>query len=206
MLNIGDNIAVLERQLSDAMLEQLPFAAARALNDTATDVADAWRESMERQLDRPTPFTLRGPHLQRRARKTRLTAVAAVRPIQAEYLRIQVTGGTRRPDGSAILVPVGARRNRYGNLTRNYIRTLLNSGRGFVASRNDPRTANLPPGIYRRRRRGSRTLPPELMVAFEDSAQYRPIWDAEGVAMHRARTRWPGHLAARLRQAWATRR
>lgn len=206
MINIGSNLAQFERALSDAMLEQLPFAMSQALNDTGRDVAEGWQANMRGVFDRPTPFTLRGPHLQRRATKRRLTAVVAMRPIQAEFLRIQVTGGTRTPDGSAILVPVGARRNRYGNMTRNYVRTLINSGRAFVASRSDPRTAHLPPGIYRRRRVRGGMSRPELMVAFEDAVQYQDRFDPQAVGRAVALARFEGHLSARLRAAWASRR
>lgn len=206
MLHIGDNLRDFERQLSDALQEQLPFAAAQALNDTGSDVAEAIRAEMGDSFDRPTPFTQRGPAILRRASKRLLTVVPGVRRIQSGYLRLQAEGGTRSPTGQALLVPVGARLNRYGNMPRNYVRTLISSGRGFVASRNDPRTRHLPPGIYRRRTSRGVAGAPELLVAFEDSARYTARFDHDGVARRTALRVFERHLSRRLQAAWATRR
>ena len=92
-------------------------------------------------------------------------------------------------------------------MTRGYVRQLLASGTAFVASRDDPATAHLAPGIYRRGRR-TRTGQdaPQLIVAFEDRAQYEPRFDFYGIAERRALSAFPGHLSRRLQQAWATRR
>lgn len=206
MLHIGDNLAAFERGLSDAMQEQLPFATALALNDTARDVVEAWQAAAPQIFDRPTPFTERGFAILRRARKRSLTTIPGIRRIQAEYLRLQVTGGTRVPEGQALLVPKGARRNRYGNLPRHYVRTLLRSGQAFVASQDDPRTRHLPPGLYRRRKLRGRAQPPELMVAFVDQATYAPRFDLEGIARQAALPAFPRHLSRRLIEAWGTRR
>jgi hypothetical protein len=44
--------------------------------------------------------------------------------IQAGYLKFNVEGGRRRPKARAIVVPgPDAKLNRYGNFTRNYIKT-----------------------------------------------------------------------------------
>ena len=86
MLHIGDSLREFERALSDAMHDQLPFALSRALNDTAEDVAGAWRAGLNYRLDRPTPFTLRAPFIQRRATKSSPTVIPAFRDIQAGYL------------------------------------------------------------------------------------------------------------------------
>jgi hypothetical protein len=207
MLYIGDNLREFERALSDAMLDQLPFALARALNDTGQDVADAWRAGLNYRLDRPTPFTLRAPYIARRASKRSPTVVPAFRQIQGEYLRLQITGGTRRPTGSALVVPVAARLNQYGNMPRGYVRRLLASGGAFVASRDDPRTAHLAPGIYRRgRRTRAGQSAPQLLVAFEDRAEYSVRFDFAGIAERRALSSFPGHLSRRLQEAWGTRR
>ena len=206
MLHIGDNLRDFERQLSDALQEQLPFAAALALNDTGADVAEALDREMGDAFDRPTPFTRRGPAILRRASKRSLTVVPGIRRIQSEYLRLQAEGGTRSPTGRALLVPVGARLNRYGNMPRNYVRTLLSSGRAFVASSGDPRTRHLRPGIYRRRAGAGSRGAPELLVAFEDSARYLARFDHDGIARRTALRVFEGHLSRRLQAAWATRR
>ena len=76
---------------------------------------------MLKQLDRLTPFTVRGVHWQG-ARKAdfklgRLHSRVYIMPTQAGYLHYQMLGGTRTPKGTAIAVPTtNARLNRYGNL------------------------------------------------------------------------------------------
>jgi hypothetical protein len=56
-----------------------------------------------------TPFTEHGFAILRRARKRSLTTIPGIRRIQPEYLRRQVTGGTRLLEDRALLVPAGER-------------------------------------------------------------------------------------------------
>lgn len=207
MIYVGDNIDAFYRHLSDVGRDQLPFATALALNDTAAEVRDAEQTETAKRLDRPTPFTQRGLYVSR-ASKRRLTAVVGFKDRQAAYLALQVTGGVRTPKGRALLVPVGARLNKYGNMPRRAVARLLAKADTFVASRSDPKTGHLPPGIYQRVPRGSRggAPKPKLLVAFEDRAKYQPRLRFDYVAQRRAEAVFERKFLARLDQAMRTAR
>jgi hypothetical protein len=94
-----------------------------------------------RELDRPTPFTIKGVRWQGASKndfKTgRLHSRVYLMPTQAEYLRYQIEGDTRTPKGTAIGVPTSnVKLNRYGNLA---------GGQG---------TINGVAGVWQRPRRG----------------------------------------------------
>ena len=205
MLKIGDNIDAFWRSLSDVGRKQLPFAVAMALNDTAEDVAKAEEQSLEKSLDRPTPYTKRGIY-RLRASKSRLRAEIGVKRVQEQYLRYQVDGGVRKPKGRAIVIPVGQRRNQYGNMPKGAVRKAAAKADTFVASRNDPRTKHLRPGIYQRPKRGRRGSAGQakLLVAFASAASYNKRWDFKKGAEKKARSVFPQHLGTRWRQALAT--
>ena len=76
---------------------------------------------MVKQLDRPAPFTVRGIHWQWANEadyaRGRLHSLVYIMDKQAEYLRLQIEGGTRTPSGRAIAVPTSnVELNKYGTL------------------------------------------------------------------------------------------
>lgn len=125
MIRIESNAPEL-RRLMRQHAGQIPFATSRAINATAKDVKRNTEKRMRRVFDRPTPFTMRGVFTQF-STKRRLIARVGIKDRQAEYLGIQETGGTRSPKAGrkALVVASEARRNQYGNLSRNQVRRLL---------------------------------------------------------------------------------
>jgi hypothetical protein len=103
---------------------QLPYATAKALTATAKRVQSKVVSSTDKYIDRPTPFTKRGFKVIS-ATKARLQSKVYILPIQEAYLRYQIVGGVRLPKGKAILIPVNVPLNKYGNMTRRKISTLL---------------------------------------------------------------------------------
>ena len=138
--------------------KQMPFAAALGLSMTAKKVAKVEQRMMVRELDRPTPFTIKGVRWQGASKndfKTgRLRSRVYLMPTQAEYLRYQIEGGTRTPKGTAIAVPTSnVKLNRYGNLAggQGRIKRLLakkNVFRGTIGG---------VAGIWQRPKRGKRS-------------------------------------------------
>ena len=111
--------------------EQLPFAVARALTDTARAAQQQVTADLPAIFDRPNPFTMRSLTFIA-ARKDRMFAVVTVRDIQAKYLLPEEVGGertpamaTRRP-GRALTEP-GPQLNRdqYGGIPIGTVRRLL---------------------------------------------------------------------------------
>lgn len=217
MFNIDADFDRAERLLTDLGRKQIPFAASQALNDTALEVKVAEEREIERSLDRPTPFTKRGLYV-RRSSKNRLLARVGVKDIQAEYLSLQVKGGVRRPKGRALIVPVGARLNKYGNLPKGSLARTKAKANVFVASKGRRSTAHLAPGIYERPKRGkyrsggsgSKNVGsqkgPKLLIAFEPRASYRKRLRFYPVAEGEARRKFEGNFIARLKVALQTAR
>ena len=83
--------------------KKMPFAAAPGLSMTAKKVAKVEQRMMVRELDRPTPFTIKGVRWQGANKKDfttgRLHSRVYLMPTQAESLRYQIEGGTRTPKG-----------------------------------------------------------------------------------------------------------
>lgn len=184
MFSISADFERAERMLTELGQKQLPFATAMALNETAEVVKKAEELSIAVSFDRPTPFTKKALYL-RRATKGKLTATVGAKKIQADYLRRQVTGGRRTPSGKAIVVPVKARKNKYGNLPKGSVKRSLRRPDVFVASRRRGSTGHLAPGVYQRPGRSGGGL--KLLASFEDSANYTAQWRFHGLAMSRAR-------------------
>ena len=178
--------------------KQMPFSAAPGLSMTAKKGAKVEQRMMVRELDRPTPFTIKGVRWQGASKndfKTgRLRSRVYLMPTQAEYLRYQIEGGTRTPKGTAIAVPTSnVKLNRYGNLAggQGRIKRLLAKKNVFQG------TINGVAGIWQRPKRGKRSRGGsgtigqsglKLLVAYESSTQYQPRFDFYGIAQRSVRT------------------
>jgi hypothetical protein len=90
----------------------------------AGQIRDAEQSGLERDLDRPAPFTKRGMFVAR-ASKRRPVGVVGFKKVQSHYLALQASGGTRRAKRKAVVVPVGARLNKYGNMPRGALKRQL---------------------------------------------------------------------------------
>ena len=97
-----------ERYLQGLRKDQVPFATAYALTQTAKDSQQRIVDDMRRSFDRPKPFTLNGTFVSP-ATKSRLEATVKLKDGYArgggenskrgtpdKYLRAQVQGGARR--------------------------------------------------------------------------------------------------------------
>ena len=194
-MRIDHNMRAFERALSDAARKQLPFAVSLALNEVAGAIKSNTVSRLHKDLDRPTPFTQRGVFISR-ASKRKLSAVVGFKDIQARYLRIQETGGVRRPKARAIVVPVAQRLNKYGNMPRNTIKRALARPDTFSG-----KVGNTP-GVFQRKKRGGL----KMLAAYEKRANYTKRMDFEGNARKTATKRIPFHMKKAMTRAMATRR
>lgn len=157
----------------------LPAAIATGINRTADAVEQHELIAMERDLDRPTPFTLNAIGKYRATRQNP-AALLFIRPIQWEYLKLQVKGGARR----SLLKPVKIRLDRYGNIPgkRDGIAGIVGRGvKRFAAEINGTY------GVWERYGRGGQRL--RLLVALARNQQYRKRWDFFGIAARVANER-----------------
>lgn len=184
--------------------KQFPFAASLALNETAGDMKQSIGVHLERNLDRPTPFTKNGMYI-KRSNKSNLMAEVGFKDIQSKYLRWQQEGGSRQPDGRAIVVPVangfGFRRNKYGNMTRNAVKNALRNKRVFSGQ------VKGVGGIWLRPKRGRRRdgsmgksgtvgrTGLQLLAVYTDEANYVSRIHMDDEAFTTAKLKLPSNLA-----------
>ncbi len=198
MLLLSSNTKDVSRELGRLVREQMPFATALALTETARDIETNVNKRIGRAFDRPTPFTKRAVYVQR-ATKAQLVATMGIKDKQAEYLGIQETGGERLPERRALVLPSQARVNQYGNIPRKAVARALSrpdtfSGKvGGVA------------GVWQRTkagRKGKRSA--KRLYAYEAKARYQPRFGFLDTAAKTAEARFPTQFWRALARAIST--
>ena len=158
---ITSNVQTFLRQ-HQRVEKQMRFAQAVALTKTGKIAGEDFTKSLDRVLDRPTPFTKRGVGLIK-ATKERQVATVFVKDVQAGYLELQETGGTRRPKKRALVLPARGRINQYGNIPRGAVKAALARADTFSG------TVRGVAGIWQSGKKGVK-----LLYAYQPSANYRP--------------------------------
>lgn len=133
-LSLKADFTRMERALQVMARDQVPFAAARSLNDVARSASVRVNAGMDTVFDNPTSFTDRAAvaPISLAAQKDRLAAVVTLRPIQARYLLREEVGGTRvpaentrKPDARALVLPGrGLKLDSHGNIPRGAVQRL----------------------------------------------------------------------------------
>ena len=98
---VKTNVDQVLRGLEGKLREQIPFATAKALTQTAKDVQRAETAEIGKVFDRPIPFTRSAVGITS-ATKQSLSAKVFLKDIQAAYLKLQVEGGQRFPKRRAL--------------------------------------------------------------------------------------------------------
>lgn len=214
MIKITSNIAQV-LSWTDRLSSQYRFAVAMALTETARTVAKRLPEKAEQDLDKPTPFTLRG-FFSERATKADLTATVGVKDQQAQYLRYQILGGVRRPARKALKLPEEVALDVHGNIPRRTVRDLIaraSAGRRATAKQarrlgvsakvdlmyGDPQDGR-PPGVYKRVMAGGVERLVPIILFPRTTATYRKRFDFENEVRRIVQREFDGAL----RRAWAT--
>lgn len=154
-LSVAADVKAVSRSLDRLAREQLPFAAAQAVNRVAEVLQATEKANMPHVFDRPTPFTVNAVGL-KRARKGNPTAIVFVRPIAARYLEPYETGGTNVLNSKALLKPVNIAKNQYGNLSRNALQRLRNTPNVFIGPVTFKGSGETVNGVWLRPPRGKR--------------------------------------------------
>lgn len=104
---------------------QANFAVAKALSDTAIDIARELPDHANRAFAGGATRFTKQAFAYTRATKQRLEASVFVRPLQAAYLRFQIEGGTRQPRNVALKLPSVVDLDPEGNIPRGLVRQLV---------------------------------------------------------------------------------
>jgi hypothetical protein len=176
-------------------VKQLRYAGSLALNETAKIVARATERRIDEAFDKPTPFTQRSTAILY-ANRANLKASVIIKDAQARYLTIQEVGGKRTPQRRAIVVPVNARLNAYGNLSRKQVQRLLLRSDTFSGE------VGGVGGIWQRMK-GNKL---KLLIAYKPETRYEPRFAFVETALATARREFPSQYRAAIARALATAR
>ncbi|EPL3047563.1 hypothetical protein [Morganella morganii] len=212
------NLTDLSNQLR-TLRKQIPFATAQAMTAVVRKIEDAQKVAMQRNLDNPTPFTVKSVK-SRGARKSDLKAKVFVMNTAAAYLEPFETGGVHKLNGSALLNPKDIKLNKYGNLPRNKLSSLKSKENTFIG---DISGVN---GVWQRRkakkgkkgrkrlqrspngtRRDRKKQPmPKLLIRFGDALPVEPVLGYQDRAMKMTQALLPQEINRAIAEAIRTAR
>ena len=185
------------RGLTELEQRHVPFAAARALTQTAQQGQRRVRQHLPQVFTLRNDWTRRGIRVRPANKRTLQAAVFS----RDWYLGDHETGGTRTPrDARALSVPVGARGSTSQTIPRSRRPArLLSRPRHFIA-----RMASGKAGIFQRV--GRARLPIRLMYSFEDDVTFDDTLNMTGVVGETATNDFPVRFHEAVDQALATAR
>ncbi|EKK5375550.1 hypothetical protein PN738_000610 [Morganella morganii] len=212
------NLTDLSNQLR-TLRKQIPFATAQAMTVVVRKIEDAQKVAMQRNLDNPTPFTVKSVK-SRSARKSDLKAKVFVMNTAATYLEPFEIGGEHKLNGSALLNPKDIKLNKYGNLPRNKMSGLKSKENTFIG---DIGGVN---GVWQRKkakkgkkgrkrlqrspngtRRDRNKLPmPKLLIRFGDALPVEPMLGYQDRAMKMTQALLPQEINWAIAEAIRTAR
>ena len=217
-----------ERALTLLYRDQLPFAMSRALNDCARAATQTVNRGMATTFDRPTKFTERAAVAPRElaATKTSLVATVTLHPIQAQYLQLEETGGTRtgamntgKASKTVLLPGATLPLNEFVNIPRGTLAKLNAMARKATKKAKRKAAVASAPGVFFMPSSAPgnkagvagwfRRLPNHglaRLTAFEKSTNYHARMGYHLIVEASVRLQWPHSMAARLHEAISTAR
>lgn len=212
------NLTDLSNQLR-TLRKQLPFATAQAMTAVVRKIEDAQKVAMQRNLDNPTPFTVKSVK-SRGARKSDLKAKVFVMNTAAAYLEPFETGGVHKLNGSALLNPKDIKLNKYGNLPRNKLSSLKSKENTFIGDvggvngvwqrkkakkgkKGRKRLQRSPNGTRRDRKKQPM---PKLLIRFGDALPVEPVLGYQDRAMKMTQALLPQEINRAIAEAIRTAR
>ena len=103
-IDVSLDVKKVTKGLNDLQRKQIPFATKKAIDTTLFGLREEEQDIAILQLDRPTPWTLRGFRVQK-ATKQNLRGELYITADRWKYMKFQIKGGTRTPTGRAIPIP-----------------------------------------------------------------------------------------------------
>jgi hypothetical protein len=173
VIKVKTNIPRVQRYLKDLADNQIDRVIRETINDVAFEGRVSEVVQMHKDLDRPTPFTAnKNAMLVQKARRGVPQARVVIKRIQAEYLRWQIFGGTKRGGRGGVPVGPSTQRNQYGNTPgyRKFITTRKGKRETFrIVNPDEVKKGRGQPGIYRK----YKTKPDKLVMSFVKKTRYR---------------------------------
>ena len=169
----------LTKHLNRIQKKQIPFATSKALNAVAFDARSFIQKSLPRKLDRPTKGIISSVQVEK-SKKKNLVAIVGFAGLgfkstkwsesPAKIMRRHIQGGTRSAKNNPIPVPIvkNIKLNKFGNLPRTKIKTLLGKPDKYFSGKPKGRDAGVYERIKTKNKRGLK-----MLVNFEKSTQYQ---------------------------------
>ena len=136
-ISVKNDIKQLTKDLNKVQSRQIPFAVSSALSTLAFDCRKTLQTILPDYIDKPTPFTTRSIQVKKATKKNLVAEVGFASKtfgrlpknagtVPADYMGLQITGGTRQPKKQSIPVPTKhLRTNKFGNIPKGRISKLL---------------------------------------------------------------------------------
>lgn len=207
-IDIKFDTRAIERELTDLQRKQIPFATAVTLTRLAEAVKAEMPAVLERELDRPKPFTTRFSVYTQRATKSNLYSEVGFKDRQAAYLAALLAGGARKLKtaeqrflGRPIVPGPDMRLDRYGNVPKATLVRILKAAQSKTYMPDGRFVFVTEAGVFARKGRKVQTL-----LLFADSRPtYRKTIDLEKVAtkvvQRRAQAEFDRAMAQAMRSA-----
>ncbi|EMD0831970.1 hypothetical protein VP018_003865 [Morganella morganii] len=210
------NLTDLSNQLR-TLRKQIPFATAQAMTAVVRKIEDAQKVAMQRNLDNPTPFTMKSVK-SRGARKSDLRAKVFVMNTAGAYLEPFEIGGVHKLNGSALLNPKDIKLNKHGNLPRNKMSALKSKVNTFIGDidgvngvwqrkkakkgkKGRKRLQRSPNGTRRDRKKQPM---PKLLIRFGDALPVEPVLGYQDRAMKMTQALLPQEINRAIAEAIRT--
>ena len=202
----------LTKHLSFIQKQQVPFATSNALNAVAFDARTAIQTALPKKLDRPTKGLIKSVIVEKSKKKHLIARVGfagkgfgsskwAESP--AVIMARLIAGGTRKPKGRAILIPVtkNIKLNKYGNLPRKKISTLLAKPKRYFSGKPKGRDA----GVYERIKKKGKSGQLKMLASWEQSATYESgKFNLSSIVSKTVAKKYKGRFNAALSKALAS--
>lgn len=191
VFNVKGNLKEIEKHLWRSEKRQIPFSAAKAINDTLFQIMKAEKVQMSKKLDRPTPYTLKGFKVSK-ANKRRLSGSVEITPSRWKYLKYQVEGGART--GRIGVPTINAKLNKYGNISGKR-KGLIKGKKQFMTDK----------GVWQKTG-GKKSPKTKLIVSFNNQVTYRKRFPFYKIADGVARSRFQQNFVKSMNYALRTAR
>jgi hypothetical protein len=186
---------------------QMPYAASRALNDAAKQLADDLNKSTTQYFDRPTRFTQNAYRVSSRSNKANLVAEVRPKSIQERYLLPSIRGGVRpqRPSerrmggiSPAWRPGADARLNASGNMSKAAVVKAIKGGPDLFTLRD--KRGKLRPGVFQRmKNKGVKSV-----LSFNKLPNIPRRWPIERIARDSLNASWTPLINRYLAEALRT--
>ena len=149
-LSTKADLKPLQRGFVAFRSKQVPFATALALTSLAKGVEAQENEATVETFKNPTPFTRKSFAILP-ATKSKPVAIVFPKDIQEQYLAPYVLGGNRSLGSKrAMLVPISAGVNAYGNMPRNKLAQLKSKPNVFIGTVRFRKSGKAISGVWQR--------------------------------------------------------